>query len=401
MRTYWDFHSAGKLLFGNGVLKQLPSELKRNGYTRPLIITDHNLVEAGLVEKVTQSIGDSVKHIGVFDEGEAEPSLNAAQLAREAAKQGAPDVIIGLGGGSNLDLAKITALLHCHEGEPSDFFGFDRIPGPVTPLICIPTTAGTGSEVSHAAVLTDSESGLKVSTLSPFLRPKLALVDPLLTLTCPAKVTAESGMDALTHAIEAFTCRLPEEMKADDSVAMPYPGKNPVADAFAEKAIRLVSQNLIKAVRQPDNKEAREGMALAATLAGLAFSNGAVAVVHALEYPMGVALHCSHGQGNGLLLPYVMQFNKSARTEAFASIAMFLGCEVEGVSDEEAADIGIKAVESLKENAGIPKGIRDIGGQESQLEEFATKAHQISRLMDINPTQPSKEDLMSILRSAF
>jgi alcohol dehydrogenase class IV len=401
MRTYWDFHSAGKLLFGNGVLKQLPSELKRNGYTRPLIITDHNLVEAGLVEKVTQAIGDSVKHIELFDEGEAEPSLNAAQLARETANNVTPDVIIGLGGGSNLDLAKITAILHSHEGEPSDYFGFDRIPGPVTPLICIPTTAGTGSEVSHAAVLTDSESGLKVSTLSPFLRPKLALVDPLLTLTCPAKVTAESGMDALTHAIEAFTCRLPEEMKEDDEAAMPYPGKNPVADAFAEKAIRLVSSHLVNAVRQPTDVKAREGMALAATMAGLAFSNGAVAVVHALEYPIGVALHCSHGQGNGLLLPYVMEFNKPARTEGFASIARFLGCELENVPVEEAADMGIQAVVSLKESVGIPKGIRDIGGAESQLEGFADKAHQITRLMNINPVQPSKEDLMSILRAAY
>ena len=401
MRTYWDFHSAGKLLFGNGVLKQLSCELKRNGYNHPLIVTDRNLVEAGLVKKVTQAIGDSVDQINVFDEGEAEPSLNAAQLARQTAKEVKPDVIIGLGGGSNLDLAKITALLHRHEGEPGDYFGFDRIPGPVTPLICIPTTAGTGSEVSHAAVLTDTESGLKVSTLSPFLRPKLALVDPLLTLTCPAKVTAESGMDALTHAIEAFTCRLPEEMTEDDNVSMPYPGKNPVADAFAEKAIRLVSQNLIKAVQQPADREAREGMALAATLAGLAFSNGAVAVVHALEYPMGVALHCSHGQGNGLLLPYVMQFNKPARIEAFASVAKFLGCELEGVSEEKAADIGIQAVKSLKENVGIPRGIRDIGGTESQLEGFANKAHQISRLMNINPVQPSIDDLMSILRAAY
>lgn len=401
MRTYWDFHSAGKLLFGNGVLKRLSAELKRYGYSRPLIITDRNLVDAGLLEKVKQALGDSAKHLRVFDEGEAEPSLNAAQLAREAASEAMPDVIIGLGGGSNLDLAKITALLHCHAGQPADYFGFDRIPGPVTPLICIPTTAGTGSEVSHAAVLTDTDSGLKVSTLSPFLRPNLALVDPALTTTCPANVTAESGMDALTHAIEAYTCRLPKEMKEDDDTTMPYPGKNPVSDAFAEKAIRLVARHLVTAVQRPSDTEAREGMALAATLAGLAFSNGAVAVVHALEYPMGVALHCSHGQGNGLLLPFVMRFNKLAKIEAFASIAGFLDCDLEGISQEEAAELGIQAVETLKEKVGIPRGIRDIGGSEAHLEGFAIKAHQISRLMDINPVQPSKDDLLSILRAAF
>jgi alcohol dehydrogenase class IV len=401
MRTYWDFHSAGKLLFGSGVLKQFPVELKRNGYTRPLIITDRNIVQAGLLERLKLALGDSVEHLRVFDGGEAEPSLKAAQLAREAANETAPDVIIGLGGGSNLDLAKITALLHCHGGQPADYFGFDQVPGSVTPLICIPTTAGTGSEVSHAAVLTDTESGLKVSTLSAHLRPSLALVDPALTETCPARVTAESGMDALTHAIEAYTCRLPLEMKEDDDVMMPYPGKNPVSDAFAEKAIRLVARHLVRAVKHPSDTIAREGMALAATLAGLAFSNGAVAVVHALEYPMGVALHCSHGQGNGLLLPYVMRFNKPARLEEFASIADFLGCDIEGVSREEAAELGILAVEKLKETVGIPRGIRDIGGKDTQLEGFADKSHQISRLMNINPIQPSKDDLLSILKAAF
>lgn len=401
MRTYWDFYSAGKLLFGSGVLKRLSSELKRHGFSNPLIITDRNLVDAGIVEKVSQSIGNAAPKHTIFDGGEAEPSLNAAQLAREMASKASPDVIIGLGGGSNLDLAKMTAILHCHGGEPSDYFGFDQVPGSVTPLICIPTTAGTGSEVSHAAVLTDSQTDLKVSTLSPHLRPTLALVDPLLTLTCPSRVTAESGMDALTHAIEAYTCRLPNDMDAGDETDMPYPGKNPVADAFSEKAIRLVAEHLPTAVKDPEDIPAREGMALAATLAGLSFSNGAVAAVHALEYPMGVALHCSHGQGNGLLLPYVMQFNKSARLDAFASIAGFLGNDVQHMTVEEAADTAIQAVEALKLKVGIPKGIRDIGGNASQLKDWADKAHQINRLMDINPIQPSKEDLLSILQSAL
>ena len=401
MRQYWDFYSAGKLLFGQGVVHRLSAELLKGAWTRPLIITDRNLVKAGIADQIISAIGDSANNITVFEESEAEPSLNVAYKAFEVAQKINPDVIVGLGGGSNMDLAKTTAMLHANGGRPEDYFGFDRVPGPVTPLVCIPTTAGTGSEVSHAAVLTDSSNDLKVSTLSRHLRPALALVDPELTMTCPANVTAESGMDALTHAIEAFTARYPQDLTVGNAEDLPYPGKNPMADAFAEKAIRLIGKHLEQVVNQPDNTQAREGMSLAATMAGLAFSNGAVAIVHALEYPMGVALHCSHGQGNGLLLPYVMRFNQSARMESMAKIAEFLGCQTSGLSIDQLADTAIQKVESIKAKVGIPLRIRDIGGTREHLPTFADKSIKISRLMDINPVQPSREDLLGILESAF
>lgn len=401
MRCYWDFYAAGKLMFGGGVIDQLAAEIQKESRRRPLIITDKNLANAGVVERVLAATGEKAKDTCVFQESEAEPSLEAAMKAFQVAEEFKPDTVIGLGGGSNMDLAKMTALLLAHGGAPEDYFGFDQIPGPVTPLVCIPTTSGTGSEVSHAAVLTDTESGLKVSTLSRHLRPSLAIVDPELTMTCPRHVTAESGMDALTHAIEAFTARQPTDLSTADGEDLPYPGKNPMADALAEKAIRLIGQNLEQAVKNPDDKVAREQMSLAATLAGLAFSNGAVAVVHALEYPMGVELHCSHGQGNGLLLPYVMRFNKPARIKAFAQISEFLGCQTKGLSLEGAADKAIEKVESIKRNVGLPEKIRDIGGKREQLCAFADKSIQIKRLMDINPVQPSRDDLLCILESAF
>ena len=401
MRCYWDFYSAGKLMFGSGVIQQLGAELQKESRKRPLIITDKNLVNAGVAENVLNFIRKTATDTCLFQESEAEPSLEVAIKAHQVAQDFKPDTIIGLGGGSNMDLAKMTALLHAHGGKPEDYFGFDQIPGSVTPLVCIPTTSGTGSEVSHAAVLTDTKSGLKVSTLSRHLRPSLAMVDPELTLTCPRHVTAESGMDALTHAIEAFTARQPKDLKATNSEDLPYPGKNPMADALAEKAIRLVGSNLERAVKNPTDKEAREQMSLASTLAGLAFSNGAVAVVHALEYPMGVELHCSHGQGNGLLLPFVMRFNKPARMESFAQIAEFLGCQTNGLSLEAKADAAIEKVESIKRSVGLPERIRDIGGKREQLEAFADKSIQINRLMDINPVQPDRDDLLAILESAF
>jgi len=401
MHCYWDFYSAGKLMFGAGVINQLAAEIEKESRRRLLIITDKNLVIAGIVERVLDATGKKAKDTHVFQESEPEPSLEVAIKALEVAQEFKPDTIIGLGGGSNMDLAKMTALLLAHGGAPEDYFGFDQIPGPVTPLVCIPTTSGTGSEVSHAAVLTDTANGIKVSTLSRHLRPSLAIVDPELTMTCPRHVTAESGMDALTHAIEAFTARQPADLSAADGEDLPYPGKNPMADALAEKTIRLIGQNLEEAVKNPDDKVAREQMSIAATLAGLAFSNGAVALVHALEYPMGVELHCSHGQGNGLLLPYVMRFNKPGRIKAFAQISEFLGCHTKGMSLEGAADKAIEKVESIKRNVGLPEKIRDIGGNREQLCAFADKSIQIKRLMDINPVQPSRDDLLSILESAF
>src|SRR5262249_9904898 len=200
------------------------------------------------------------------------------------------------------------------------------------------TTAGTGSEVSAASVLTDEEKQLKVGILSNYLRPRVALVDPLLTVSCPPKVTADSGIDALTHAIEAFTAVDNADFPLPPGERTVYQGRHPLGDCLAGKAIRLIGENLRRAVANGNDLEAREGMALGATLAGMAFSNVGVAAVHALEYPVGGATHCSHGAGNGLLLPFVMRFNLSARRKEFATIARLLGEDVAGLDEHQAAE---------------------------------------------------------------
>ena len=183
--------------------------------------------------------------------------------------------MVGLGGGSNMDLAKIAATLLAHGGTPQTFVGDDRIPGPITPLICVPTTAGTGSEVSAASVLTDTENKMKVGILSNYLRPRVAIVDPLLTVSCPPRVTADSGIDALTHAIEAYTAVANAEIPLPEGERSVYQGKHPMGDMVAEKAITLIGKHLRRAVSHPDDLAAREGMALGATLAGLAFPTSA------------------------------------------------------------------------------------------------------------------------------
>lgn len=405
MRNTWTFHSAGQLIFGNGAVQQLGRRCVERDWHRAVVIADKNLVQAGIVARVEESLHQAKIAVSVFAEGEPEPSVALAVRAAEHAAVFHPQVIIGLGGGSNIDLAKIAAVLVKHGQpaayDPSQFFSFNNVPGPIMPIIGIPTTAGTGSEVSHAAVLTDTQNHIKVSTLSNHLRPALALVDPELTYTCPPKVTADSGIDALTHAIEALTAIDFTQLPIPPEEDVAYSGSHPLGDSLAEKAIELVGKHLAAAVADGSNKVAREGMALASTLAGLAFSNCAVALVHALEYPLGAVLHCSHGAGNGLLLPYVMRFNLSAKTAAFAKIAYLLGEDTRGCSEQEAAERSIVAVERLRKQIGIPERIRDLGGTREQLPTFAAKAFAIKRLRDVNPRVASEADLLGILEAAF
>lgn len=401
MRTTWNFHSAGQLTFGDGAVRSLGEMVARRRWRRILIVTDPVLVRVGVLDAVRQPLVAAGCEVDVFDGGEPEPSLAAAIRSIEQARSFGPDAILGLGGGSNMDLAKVCAVVHAHGGSPRDYFGWDRVPGPVTPLVCVPTTAGTGSEVSHAAVVTDTEAQLKVSTLSQYLRPAIAVVDPELTFSCPQKVTADSGIDALTHAVEAYLATDYRELPLAPGETSAYEGAFPLGAALAEKAIAWVGEHLESAVSQPDNRDARRGMALAATTAGLAFSNCAVGVVHALEYPLGGVLHCSHGAGNGLLLPHCMRFVLPVRTPELARIARLLGEDVSGLEPTAAAERAIAAVERLQRAIGIPTRIRDLGGTREQLPGFADKAFGIKRLMMMTARQPSRDDLLGILEAAF
>jgi alcohol dehydrogenase class IV len=401
MRETWTFHSAGQILFGRNAVAQIGDVAGRLGARRALIVTDPILDKAGALERVRRPLLASGLAAQAFTGGEPEPSMRAAENCCAQARDFKPDVLIGLGGGSNMDLAKISAVLLAHGGTPRTFVGDDKIPGPIAPLICVPTTAGTGSEVSAAAVLTDTDNQIKVGILSNYLRPRVALVDPLLTVSCPAKVTADSGIDALTHAIEGYT--------AVDNAVFPLPpgersvyqGKHPLGDIMAEKAIALIGQYLRRAVADGQDLEARDGMALGAVLAGLAFSNVGVAVVHALEYPVGGAVHCSHGAGNGLLLPFVMRFNLSARPKEFANVARLLGENVAGLSEQAAAARAVEAVAKLRQDIGIPGRLRELGVKPEQLRPFAERAFQIKRILRVNPRAVTADDLEGILKEAY
>jgi len=401
MRTTWNFFTAGHLMFGSDAAGQLGALLGRFRRQRWLIVADPTLRDAGLVDRVRRPVVEAGMTVELCDAGEAEPSIDAAYRAIEQARAFEPEGLIGLGGGSNMDMAKILAAVLTHGGTPEDYFGWDQVPSPVMPLACVPTTSGTGSEVSHAAVLTDTANQVKVSTLSNYLRPAVAVVDPQLTLSCPPKLTADAGIDALTHAVEGFTATGASQMDTPPGTWDPYDGSYPLGDALAEKAIELVGQHLVTAVQEPENLAAREGMALAATLGGMAFSNCGVALVHALEYPVGGTVHCSHGQGNGLLLPYVMRFNLPACTGRLARVAQLLGEDVAGLTERQAAERAVAAVEQLQRDIGIPQRLSEIGVKAEHLPTFATKAFAIKRLMKINPRPVVESDLLDILQTAL
>jgi alcohol dehydrogenase class IV len=400
MRTTWDFASSECLTFGWGASVLLDSRLARFDRRRVMVITDKRLVSAGLVHHVTANIS-SKRAVEIFDGGEPEPSMEVAEAAIKQAEKFEPDCFVAIGGGSNMDVAKLTALLYTHGGPPQQYIGFDKVPGPVAFLICIPTTAGTGSEVSHAAVLGDPVSGIKSGVLSPLLRPAIALVDPELTLGCPAKVTADSGIDALTHAIETYLATNFDALSAKPDELVPFQGKNPLADLLAERAIGLIAANLRTAVKEPGNRSAREAMALAATIAGLAFSNGAVAAVHALEYPLGALYHCSHGAGNGLMLPHVMRHNLPARMGELARIATMMDVNTEKMSIEEAASAAIDAVTSIRDDIGVPRTLRDLNAKRDDIPAIAEKAFTIKRLMGTTPVAPTTENLQKMLEAAW
>lgn len=401
MRTTWMFHSAGTLLFGRGAVDQVGDVVRRVPAKRVFVVTDAKLDKAGAVAKVVGPLKEAGLTVEVFGGGQPEPSMNLVTEATAAAKAYGPDAVVGLGGGSNMDVAKMTAVLLTHGGTARDYLGDDRIPGPIMPVVCVPTTAGTGSEVSGAAAFTDTDNALKVGCLSNFLRPRAAIVDPLLTVSCPPKVTADSGIDALTHAIEGYT--------AVDFAAFPLPpgersvyqGRHPLGDICCEKAIRLIGQHLKRAVKQGDNLDAREGMALGATIAGLGFSNTGVALVHAMEYPVGGAVHCSHGEGNGLLLPHVMRFNLPARKAEFARIAEWLGEDVRGLGEDAAAGRAVEAVDRLRADIGVPGRLREFGVKEEQLPDFAAKTIAIQRMLRVNPRPVTVAECEAIYRGAL
>jgi alcohol dehydrogenase class IV len=401
MHGEWRFHSAGEIIFGRGAAQRTGEATRRLGAQRALLVTDPALVAAGVHRPVERALAEAGVAFERFAGGRPKPTVDAVAACAALAQEGEYGALVALGGGSNIDLAKAAAVVARYGGTASGYFGQNRVPGPVLPLVAVSTTAGTGSEVSAASVLADPEHDRRGAIMSNFLRPAVAIYDPLLTQSCPRQVTADAGMDALAHAVEAY-------MVVDYRTGLPgmepegiYQGSFPLADLLAEGAISLAGRHLRRAVYQGGDLEAREGMHLASLLAGMAFSNAGLNAVHALEYPVGVATGCTHGAGNGLLLPFVMEYNLPACPEKLATVARLLGEEVEGLAAWEAAEMAVGAVQRLQAEVGIPTHLRALGVEEADLRGLAEATASLARLLGLNPRPLDADALEGILRRAW
>ncbi|MFS1289834.1 iron-containing alcohol dehydrogenase [Pseudomonas piscis] len=377
------FKIANKLITGQGAIEQLDAELARLRVDNPLIVTDAILVACGTVDLAVAHMGG--RSHGIFDGVEPEPQVAIVRECANAYRAGRHDGLIGLGGGSAIDIAKAVAAFAGHEGALEQLFGIDQVPRKGPPLIAIPTTAGTGSEVTNVAILSDKQAQLKKGIVSDYLLPDVALVSPAMTLTCPRSVTAASGIDALVHAVESYLSL----------------NGSPITDALALGAIRLIVKALPKAYANPGHLKAREDMASASLMAGMAFGNAGVGAVHALAYPLGGRFNIAHGVSNALLLPYVMAWNKLACVERLRDIAQAMDVPVIGLSDEQAAEQAVKAMATLCAAVAIPTGMRSFGVPEEAIPAMAVEAAGIERLMRNNPRQLNAADIEQIYRAAY
>lgn len=391
MNLFGTLRAPRELLFGAGQRHALGSVAASLG-RRALVITDTRLAGDADFLMLVRQLEEADIAVAVDSTTLPDVPVESAVQSAENARNFAPDLVIGIGGGSCLDMAKCVALLLAHGGRPQDYYGEHAVPGPVMPLIAIPTTAGTGSEVTPVAVLSDAERSLKVGISSPHLIPTVSICDPELTLSCPPALTAIAGADALTHALEALTAirREPVPGIAQQRV---FVGKNELSDQFALSAISLLWQGLEVACTNGGDGAAREKVMLGATLAGLAFGVAGTAAAHAIQYPVGALTHTAHGLGVACLMPYVMTWNAPVIHDELARIA-----QAAGLSGPE--DV-IPALASLFARIGIPSTLRDLGLEESRLTWVAEQSIGIARLIQNNPRPLNLDTMQNLVAAAY
>lgn len=386
------------VLIGNGQRAALPRIVERVG-RRAFICTDNRFGTDPRLSGIEQDLRAAGIEIGVYDETVAELPMTCVDQATARARTFAPDVVIGIGGGSCLDLAKLVATGLSHAGDLSRFYGEFKIPGPVVPVIAVPTTAGTGSEVTPVAVVGDPERVVKVGISSPYLIPFAAICDPELTLTCPPGLTAVSGADALTHAIESFTA-ISHPLDAERATRQVFVGKNALSDVQAAAAIKALHANLARAVENGDDLEAREQVMLGATLAGQAFGVAGTAAAHAIQYPVGALTHTAHGLGVACVMPYVMEFNRRAAEPALAAIADLIGVG-SGLDQSGRSQAAIDAIEALFRRIRIPATLRELGLEEHRIGWVAEQSMSAMRLVNNNPRPLDRAAIEAIVTAAF
>lgn len=378
----FEFVLPTKISFGEGVSQNLADEIKKMGHSRPMVITDKGLIAAGIIDKITASLAESKIQYQIFDGIEPNPRDITVQKAYQMAEEYDADMLVAIGGGSSMDTAKAVGVLMTHGGTINDYEGLDKIQKPICDLIAIPTTVGTGSEVTFWSVITDTKRHFKMSIGSPLIAAKLALVDPLLVESLPPSMIAATGMDALTHAIEGYTCKAAE----------------PITDACGIYAIQTIAENIRKAVNGT-SKEANANMLLGSLIAGICFGNSDIAGVHCMGEALGGLYDTPHGVAMAVLLPYVMEYNYASDYEKFAQIAKAMGENIDGMSPEMAAFTAVKAVHKLNKDLNIPS-LKDLGTKAEDLPELAKRAS-VNVSVESNPRTATEADFLDIFQKAY
>jgi alcohol dehydrogenase class IV len=381
------FYIPPVLIFGSGASEGVGEESRKLGVEKGLIVTDKVMVKVGIVDGITKALEQNKVKYVIYDGVATEPTVEFVQEGLKTYKENGCDFLLAVGGGSAIDTAKAIAVMATNAGAIQDYQGLNKIPKEGVPLIAIPTTAGTGSEVSQFTIITDTKRDVKMLIGSPFVIPQEAIVDPLLTLLMPRGLTAATGIDALTHAIEAYV-----SVKAQ-----------PMSDIFCLSAIELISGNLRQAWSNGNNIEAREKTMLGALQAGIAFSNSSVALVHGMSRPIGAYFHVAHGVSNAALLGVVTEFSLIGNPARYARIAQAMGENVGQVTVLEAADLAAKSIKRLVKDIKIPS-LQELGVDKEKLDKLAPKMAEdaiASGSPANNPRQATKEEIIELYKLAY
>ncbi len=387
---FFQFNCPTRVVFNNGLARDFGAELSLLPVSRLFVITDKVLVDLKVIDPILEGIKKAgVGVVGLFSDVPSNSELGVVKMAAERAVRSEADSVFAIGGGSVIDTAKGVDLLLTHNGDlVADYSGAQTVPGPLRPLIVVPTTAGTGSEVSTAAVILDEKTHTKLSFVDRHLAPSLAILDPEVTRSMPPRLTAATAMDAMTHAIESYTS----------------PQANPVSRAFSAQAIPLIRKNLMRAVLHGEDLEARGALLTAATMAGIAFDHAMVGVVHGMAHATGGLAGVHHGTANSIFLPWGMEYNLEVAEAYYAEIAELLEVRRRGMSDRAAARAAIESIKRFRKElsraCGLPHRLRDAGVKEGQLEAIAEGAVNDGTSF-YNPREVVKEELLGFVKKAW
>lgn len=382
-REIFAFQAPASITFGPGAIGRLPEVVAGFG-ARAVVVSDPGVARAGILSRILTLLSEAGIGAEPFTDVEPNPSVETVNAALDRLKRTRAGFVIGVGGGSAMDVAKVLGVLGAHGGTVHDYEGIGKVPAPGLPVVAVPTTAGTGSEVTIFSVITDRERKLKMTLGSAHAVPQVALCDPELTVSMPPALTAATGMDALTHAVECYV----------------NTAHNPIAKTLALDAARLIGRSLRAAYANGADLRARTEMLLASTMAALAFTRTRLGNVHAMSHPLGAHFDVPHGVANAVLLPYVMEFNLVACYETYPAIAAALGERVEGLPRHAAAEAAIEAVRRLSRDVEIPTRLRDVGVLREGIPAMTEDAMKSGNVL-VNPRRTTAADIAALFERAY